>query len=64
VIASDGLLLMGVVRAVQKAGQSVPDDLTVAGFDNESGVEFIGPGLTVIEQPITTIGRTAMALLL
>ena len=64
VIASNGLLLMGVVRAVREAGQSVPGDLAIAGFDNESWTELVGPGLTVIEQPIETIGRTAMELLL
>jgi LacI family transcriptional regulator, fructose operon transcriptional repressor len=64
VVASNGLLLMGVARAVRKAGRSVPDDLAIAGFDNENWTEFFGPGLTVIEQPIATIGRTAMELLL
>ena len=64
VIASNGLLLMGVVRALRAAGKTTPDDLAIAGFDNESWTELIGPGLTVIEQPVTAIGRTAMALLL
>lgn len=64
VIASNGLLLMGVVRALRGAGKSMPDDLAVAGFDNESWTDLIGPGLTVIEQPVATIGRTAMQLLL
>ncbi|WP_442865496.1 substrate-binding domain-containing protein [Acidocella sp. MX-AZ03] len=64
VIASNGLLLMGVVRALRAAGKSMPDDLAVAGFDNESWTDLIGPGLTVIEQPVATMGRTAMQLLL
>lgn len=64
VIASNGLLLMGVVRAVREAGRRIPEDLAIAGFDNESWTEFLGPGLTVIEQPVAEIGRAAMALLL
>jgi LacI family fructose operon transcriptional repressor len=64
VIASNGLLLMGVVRAVRAAGRLIPDDLAVAGFDNESWTELVGPGLTVIEQPVAEIGRAAMRLLL
>ena len=30
-----------------------------AGFDNETWTELVGPGLTVIEQPVADIGRTA-----
>jgi len=63
-IASNGLLLMGVVRAMRLAGKSMPEDLAVAGFDNESWTELVGPGLTVIEQPVAEIGRIAMRLLL
>lgn len=63
VIASNGLLLMGVVKAVRAAHKRIPGDLAVAGFDNESWTELAGPGLTVIEQPVAEIGRTAMLLL-
>lgn len=64
VIASNGLLLMGVVRAIREAGLAIPEHLAVAGFDNERWTELVGPGITVIEQPVETIGRTAMAMLL
>ncbi|WP_297366566.1 LacI family DNA-binding transcriptional regulator [Acidocella sp.] len=64
VIASNGLLLMGTVRALREAGRETPRDLAVAGFDNESWTELTWPGLTVIEQPVAEIGRTAMRLLL
>lgn len=63
VLASNGLLLMGLVKAARRAGLSVPDDLAIAGFDNEDWTELVGPGLTVIEQPVHDLGRTAMALL-
>ncbi len=64
VIASNGLLLMGVVRGLRALHKRIPEDLAVAGFDNESWTELAGPGLTVIEQPVAEIGRTAMRLLL
>jgi LacI family fructose operon transcriptional repressor len=64
VIVSNGLLLMGAARALRAAGKTTPDDLAVAGFDNEPWTELFGPGLTVIEQPVETIGRAAMTLLL
>ena len=64
VIASNGLFLMGVVRAMQATRKTIPQDLAVAGFDNESWTELVGSGLTVIEQPVADIGHTAMELLL
>jgi len=64
VMASNGLLLMGVVRAVRAAGLEVPRDLAVVGFDNESWTELVGPGITVIDQPVETIGQTAIGMLL
>ena len=62
-IASNGLLLMGLVRAVRQAGLQIARDIALAGFDNESWTEIVEPGLTVIEQPVDDIGRNAMQLL-
>ena len=59
-VASNGLLLMGVVRALRQLGGT----LAIAGFDNESWTELVEPGITVIEQPVAEIGRSAMKLLL
>ncbi|MCB4820206.1 LacI family DNA-binding transcriptional regulator [Roseicella aerolata] len=63
VLASNSLLLMGLLRAARAAGRRIPDDLALAGFDNESWTELVEPGLTVIEQPLREIGRMAMTLL-
>jgi LacI family fructose operon transcriptional repressor len=62
-VASNGLFLMGAVRAVRKVGLTLPNDLALAGFDNDNWTELASPGLTVIEQPVHDIGRTAMSLL-
>ena len=63
VVVSNGLLLLGAYRALREAGLDVPGDVALAGFDNETWTELVGPGLTVIEQPVADIGRTAMDLL-
>lgn len=63
IIASNGQFLLGVARAARKTGLAMPKDLALAGFDNESWTELVGPGLTVIEQPVYDIGKTAMSLL-
>lgn len=62
-IASNGLLLAGIVHALRDEGLHMPDDMAVAGFDNDRWTSLVGPGLTVIEQPIDEIGQTAMRLL-
>ena len=63
VMVSNSLLLMGLLRAVRAAGLRIPADIALAGFDNEPWTSLVEPGLTVIEQPLAEIGRTAMALL-
>lgn len=63
VMVSNGLLLLGLYRGLRRAGLETPRDLAVAGFDNEAWTELVGPGLTVIEQPVADIGRAAMDLL-
>jgi LacI family fructose operon transcriptional repressor len=63
VIASNSLLAVGMLWAVQGHGLSVPRDLALAAFDNEPWTSLIHPALTVIAQPVDQIGRDAMQLL-
>lgn len=62
-VASNGQILLGTMRALLGEGWRVPEDMAVAGFDNESWTGLVAGGLTVIEQPVREIGRHAMALL-
>jgi len=64
IVASNGVMLMSVLRAARFLGLSVPKDFALAGFDNDSWTEFAADGLSVIEQPVEEIGRSAMAMLL
>jgi len=63
VLVSNGLMLLGLYRGLRRAGLETPRDIAIAGFDNEVWTELVGPGLTVIEQPVNDIGRAAMDLL-
>ncbi|SCM77118.1 Transcriptional regulator, LacI family [uncultured Pleomorphomonas sp.] len=62
-IASNGLILLGVVQAMRELGLEAPKDIAIAGFDNEIWTALMGPGFTVIEQPVADIGHSAMRLL-
>ena len=56
-----------VARAVYhwcaKKGVRIPDDLSVAGFDNDPASQWLIPELTTVSQPFSDMGDTAMALL-
>lgn len=53
-------MAIGAVRAIKKAGLSVPADISVAGFDNIEFASFTDPPLTTINQPAEALGRRAM----
>lgn len=62
-IASNGLILLGIAQAMQELDLRAPQDIALAGFDNEIWTSLIGSGLTVIQQPVADIGHSAMRLL-
>lgn len=63
IVASNGLLLLGAYRALREHGARVPDDVALAGFDNDAWTDLVTPGVTVIAQPVYEIGKNAMQLL-
>ena len=64
IIGSDGVILLELVRASIAMGLRVPEDLTLAGFDNNPWTEVFAGGMTVVEQPVDNIGQVAMEMLL
>ncbi|MEU1518436.1 LacI family DNA-binding transcriptional regulator [Streptomyces sp. NPDC005811] len=64
VFAGADIVAMGVLEAVAEAGLSVPDDLSVAGYDNTT-FSALGPiSLTSVDQSGREMGRNAARLLL
>jgi LacI family fructose operon transcriptional repressor len=63
-LATSGLLLLGAVQALQAAGLAWPQDIALAGFDNNEWTALLRPGITVIAQPTQEMGRSAGELLL
>jgi LacI family transcriptional regulator len=54
----------GVMAAAAQLGLKVPDDLSVAGFDDSWIALSVWPALTTIHQPIAEIAETAANLLI
>jgi DNA-binding LacI/PurR family transcriptional regulator len=55
---SDAIAL-GVIRAIRDAGLRVPDDISVAGFDDSPLGRRSVPTLTTVRQDVTAKGRAA-----
>nr|WP_298059153.1 LacI family DNA-binding transcriptional regulator [uncultured Halomonas sp.] len=64
VICTNDLLAISLMGELQRAGFSVPDDLSVMGFDGIALGKHLYPSLCTIEQPRANIGRTAVRTLL
>jgi len=62
ICASDPLAL-GAIRAARRAGLSVPNDLSVIGYDDSAFMSCTDPPLTTVRQPIEAIGRAAVEML-
>jgi DNA-binding LacI/PurR family transcriptional regulator len=62
-VCSNDLLAIRSIRAAHLGGLSVPDDLSVIGFDGIALGEDLTPALTTIAQPNSDIGRHSVELL-
>jgi len=59
----DGLAY-GAIRALSEVRLSVPNEVAVAGFDDQDPSAFFQPPLTTVRQPVNEIGGEAIRLLL
>ena len=60
VIAYNDLIAIGFIRAIRKAGQHVPEDVQVIGFDNILYATLLEPRLTTIASPVVSLGSAAV----
>jgi LacI family transcriptional regulator len=64
IFAYNDLMAIGALRALHKAGMSVPDDVKVIGFDNIPLSEFLPVSLATVAQPGIELVDAAMKLTL
>lgn len=64
VFAANDEMAFGAVNAIERKGLSVPNDISVIGFDNIKFSAIFKPALTTISQPTFDIGTKAMELLI
>jgi DNA-binding LacI/PurR family transcriptional regulator len=64
VFAASDSLALGAMAAVREAGLKIPDDISLAGFDDVDVSAYFNPPLTTIRVPAYEIGLMAMKILL
>ena len=64
VVAFNDLIAIGLMQAAAEKGLAVPDQLSVAGFDDIFGSELITPPLTTVRAQLVEAGERAIATLL
>lgn len=61
-VCSDRMAL-GVYEALAERGLSIPDDMSVVGFDDLPEARWASPALTTVRQPLSEMAATATRLL-
>ena len=51
VIASNDMMAMGAMKAIQEKGLQIPADISVIGYDDIEMGKLCTPALTTIHQP-------------
>ncbi len=64
IFSVNNLTTIGVLRALRDAEWSVPDRMSLVGFDDFPTAELLAPPLTVVRQPTYRMGAQAVELLI
>lgn len=56
IMAADDYIAIGAIKCLNDNNISVPNDITVTGFDNIVTTKFSKPTLTTVEQPFYNLG--------
>jgi LacI family transcriptional regulator len=59
IFCSNDEMAAGVVHAARERGLSVPEDLSIVGFDDSAIAAHIWPPLTTVRWPVVAMARTA-----
>jgi len=63
-VAFDDLTALGAIRALNKAGMSVPEQCSVVGFDDVALSAMAVPSLTTVRQPLEVMGNLAVNIIM
>ncbi|GAA3237555.1 hypothetical protein GCM10020256_57100 [Streptomyces thermocoprophilus] len=64
IFAGSDLQALGVLEAARRKGLSVPEDLSVVGYDDVPAAQWSSPPLTTVHQPLRQMAEEAARMLL
>lgn len=64
IFASNDEMALGCLAALEHAGLSAPEDMSVAGFDDSASSQLSRPPLTSVRQPVTELAAEAARVLI
>lgn len=59
IFASNDLMAIGAIGELRAQGLSVPEDISVVGFDDVPMSSYVAPRLTTVRQPVYEMGQAA-----
>jgi LacI family transcriptional regulator len=59
VFVGNDQMAYGAMLALFEVGLSVPEDVSLVGFDDQRGASYTTPPLTTVRQPVVAMGRAA-----
>ena len=63
IVCGNDDLAFGVLKALERSGKRVPQDIAVIGFDDNKRAKKSDPPLTTIRQPLMQMGKDAVDIL-
>ncbi|MGD0500953.1 MAG: substrate-binding domain-containing protein [Bryobacteraceae bacterium] len=59
IVMGNDALALGFMRVMRQRGARIPEDISVAGFDDVPEGALVWPGLTTVAQPMREMGKAA-----
>lgn len=60
IICGSDLMALGAIRAIRGRGLSIPDDVSVLGYDDSALIPFTDPPLSTLRQPVLAMSNAAV----
>jgi len=64
IVCGSDLMALGAIRAARQRGLSIPDDVSVVGYDDSPLIAFTDPPLTTLRQPVIAMAVAAVRALI
>lgn len=58
-VAGNDVVAYGAIQAIKEAGMSIPEDISIVGFDDDLPSRYLNPPLTSIVNPAANLGAEA-----